>query len=80
MQVARCHAQCIRDSIVGRQSAFPDDFVSADPIVWTQPWPGNKMVFRLPLAHIPSCFTENRHSRGDVDPVDLGQVGPGHAK
>jgi len=54
---------------------FPNDFVTADPIVWTQPQPGDKMVFRLPLAHIPSCFTEDRHCRGDVDPVDLGEVG-----
>jgi len=38
------------------------------------------MVFCLPLAHIPSCFTENRHGRGDVDPVDWGEVGSSHGK
>jgi len=27
------------------------------------------MVFCLALAHIPSCFTENRHGRSDVNPV-----------
>ncbi len=38
------------------------------------------MVFRLPFAHIPSCFTENRHRRGNVNPVDLAQVGAGQSK
>src|SRR6266702_3758588 len=38
------------------------------------------MVFCLPLAHIPSCFTENGHGRGDVNPVDLGEIGSSHAK
>jgi hypothetical protein len=31
------------------------------------PPPGNKMVFCLAFADIPSCFTENRHGRDDVN-------------
>jgi hypothetical protein len=38
------------------------------------------MMFCLPLAHIPSCFTENGYGRGDVNPVDLGEIGSSHAK
>ena len=38
------------------------------------------MVFCLPLAHIPSCLTQKSHGRGDVNPVDLSEVGSGHAR
>lgn len=38
------------------------------------------MVFCLPLAHVPSCFTQNGHGRSDVNPVDLSQVGTGRSR
>jgi hypothetical protein len=41
--------------------------------------PGNKMVLCLPLAHIPSYFTENRHRSDHINAVDLCQVRAGHA-
>ena len=38
------------------------------------------MVLGLPLAHVPSYFADHRHRRHDIDAIDLGQVGTGHAK
>src|SRR6266478_5636007 len=34
----------------------------------------------FPIAHIGSRFAENRHRSGDVNRIDLGQVGTSHAK
>ncbi len=38
------------------------------------------MALRFPFAHIGSRFAENRHRSGDVNRIDLGQVGTSHAK
>jgi hypothetical protein len=58
--------------VVGGQSPFANDPVPADPIVRTQPQPGNEMVVGLPFAHIPSYFAKDRGRGHDIDAVDPG--------
>jgi len=38
------------------------------------------MVHRLPPAHVPSYVADDGHRRHDIDAIELGQVGTGHAK
>src|SRR5215469_13093803 len=38
------------------------------------------MVLRAPGSHIPPCFADHRDCSHDIDPVNAGQIGPGHAK
>ena len=60
------------DPIAGRQPPFSNDSVSADPIVWSESQPGNKMIFILPFGHVPSRFADNRSRGHDIDTIDLG--------
>src|SRR5262249_1411863 len=57
---------------------FPNDLVTADSVVRTEP--GNKMVLGLPFAHIRSRFANDRRRGHDIDAVDLGQVRASQAK
>src|SRR5215467_16197763 len=36
--------------------------------------PGNKMILRLPFAHVPSHFAKDGHSRHAIDAINLGEI------
>ena len=79
-QAARRHLQGIGGSMVGGQSSLANDLGAADFVVGTETEPGNKMVLRLPFAHVPSYFAEEGRRGHNIDAINLGEILARHAK